>query len=173
MSQVNYESSNYDDVLVSSSKIFTSKNISIVSMEAFQIYALNNELNWLDEVLKIDAYSYYMMNLVDYLIGNTDRHWGNWGFLRDNDTGELIKLHPLMDFNRSFESYDNVDGSICQTTAEYPTHTISQREAAQRAIEKVGLNQISDIDETWFKNKNWLDTFKRRLEILKNQSLLP
>lgn len=36
-------------------------------------------------VARIDSSSgrckiyYYMMNIVDYLVGNTDRHWGNWG----------------------------------------------------------------------------------------------
>ena len=25
-----------------------------------------------------------MMNILDYLVGNTDRHWENWGLLVDN-----------------------------------------------------------------------------------------
>lgn len=31
-----------------------------------------------------------MMNIVDYLIGNTDRHWGNWGFLVNNANNKLF-----------------------------------------------------------------------------------
>ena len=27
-----------------------------------------------------------MMNILDYLVGNTDRHWENWGLLVDNET---------------------------------------------------------------------------------------
>ena len=44
----------------------------MVSMEAFEIYAANHDIHVMDFVLKLDAYSYYMMNLLDYLIGNTD-----------------------------------------------------------------------------------------------------
>ena len=38
-----------------------------------------------ESILKLDAYNYYMMNIIDYLTGNTDRHWGNWGVLVDNE----------------------------------------------------------------------------------------
>ena len=40
-----------------------------------------------------------MMNILDYLVGNTDRHWENWGLLVDNETNRPIRLHDLMDFN--------------------------------------------------------------------------
>ena len=56
-----------------------------------------------------------MMNILDYLIGNTDRHWGNWGLLVDNKTNKPISLHPLMDFNQYFSAYDTLEGANCQT----------------------------------------------------------
>lgn len=37
----------------------------------------------------------------DSLIANDDRHAGNYGFLRDNHTGEYVSLTPLFDNNRS------------------------------------------------------------------------
>lgn len=39
---------------------------------------------------------FWEMFIVDSLIGNTDRHNGNWGFLKDNNTGE-IKFAPIYD----------------------------------------------------------------------------
>ena len=56
-----------------------------------------------------------MINILDYLIGNTDRHWGNRGLLVDNKTNKPISFHPLMDFNQYFSAYDTFEGANCQT----------------------------------------------------------
>ncbi|MBR5163667.1 MAG: hypothetical protein IKW79_06560, partial [Schwartzia sp.] len=37
----------------------------------------------------------------DYLIQNSDRHWGNFGFLRNPDTLEFIGIAPLFDHGNS------------------------------------------------------------------------
>lgn len=97
--QVLYKEGIYKGELVSISNLFTSKEQSIVSKEAFDIYAVNYDIDPIKYILSLDAYSYYMMNILDYLTGNTDRHWGNWGFLIDNQTNTPISLPPLMDFN--------------------------------------------------------------------------
>lgn len=115
-SQVIYEEGIYKGELVSISNIFTSKEYSIISKEAFDIYAVNHDIDPIKYILSLDAYSYYMMNILDYLTGNTDRHWGNWGFLIDNQTNTPISLHPLMDFNQAFTAYDSMEGANCLTT---------------------------------------------------------
>ena len=78
---VAYEPFTFEDKPVSRSRIITSEDASLVSMEAVDVYCVNHELDRDAFVLKKDAYAYHMMNLIDYLVGNTDRHWGNWGFL--------------------------------------------------------------------------------------------
>ena len=50
-------------------------------MEAFEVYLANHNRNIKEYMFSLDRHNYYMMNIVDYLIGNTDRHWGNWGLL--------------------------------------------------------------------------------------------
>ena len=55
----------------------TSKRYAIVSKEVFEIYAVNHGIDAMKYILDLDGYSYYMMNILDYLIGNTDRHWRN------------------------------------------------------------------------------------------------
>ena len=149
-SQVLYQEGVYQEEKVSVSNLITSRKYSIVSREAFEIYAMNEELNPLSYILELDAYGYYMMNLLDYLIGNTDRHWGNWGFLIDNETNKPVSLHPLMDFNQAFQSYETLEGANCQT--EFP-RILTQKEAALEAVEKVGWNQIAEIQEEWFQDR--------------------
>ena len=161
---VPYEEDYFDGVKVSKCKIITSEDRSIVPYEFIDIYCVNREINKLEFVLKKDSYAYYMMNIVDYLIGNTDRHWGNWGFFVDNNTNKLQGLYYLMDFNKSFLSYDNIDGALCQTT----DRKITQREAATEAVKKIGLNQISEIQEEWFSDEKTKDMFMQRLDVLRS-----
>lgn len=163
--QVAYEENWYEDQKVSVSDIMTSSDYSIVSREAFEIYAVNREIDVQEYILQLDAYSYYMMNILDYLVGNTDRHWGNWGFLVDNTTNRTLRLHPLMDFNQSFRAYDTPEGGNCQTVF---SERMSQMEAAVLAVRAVGLNQIKDVDAAWFRGREAeYEMFCTRLEILK------
>ena len=121
----------------------------------------------MDFVLKLDAYSYYMMNLLDYLTGNTDRHWGNWGFLVDNRTNQPVRLFDLMDLNQTFLAYDTPDGANCMTTGN---RKMSQREAAVEAVKNIGLNQKDEIKDEWFKGREKeREMFWCRFGILKEQ----
>ena len=103
VSQVLYEEDYFDGEKVTVSKNMTSKEYSIVSMEAFEIYCQNHNKNTQKYVVSLDKHNYYMMNMVDYLVGNTDRHWGNWGVTVDNSNNKPLRLHKLMDFNQAFQ----------------------------------------------------------------------
>lgn len=162
VNQVEYEESFYDGQKVTVSRIITSPEKSIVPMEYFEVYAANHEINALEYILQLDGYSYYMMNIIDYLIGNTDRHWGNWGVLVDNNTNQPIRLYDLMDFNKAFQAYDTLEGANCLTTNKKQ----SQKEAALAAVKEVGLNRIKDVDPVWFPNDSIREMFQRRLALL-------
>ena len=103
-----------------------------------------------------------MMNIMDYLVGNTDRHWENWGLLVDNETNQPIRLHDLMDFNRAFQQYDTLDGANCLTVGK---RNLSQREAAMEAVQAIGLNQICDVESAVFaRYEEYGAMFSSRLE---------
>lgn len=161
--QVLYEEGYYDRQKVSVSKIITSLEKSMVSMENFEIYAQNQEIDKMEYVLKLDGYSYYMMNILDYLIGNTDRHWGNWGMLVDSKENKPVRLHALMDFNKSFQAYDTLEGANCLTTEK----SQSQKEAAMEAVKQIGLNQLEEIQLQWFDDDERKAMFLARLNLLK------
>ena len=97
------------------------------------------------------------MNILDYLVGNIDRHPENWGFLVDNETNDYISLYPIMDFNQSFGCYDTLEGANCQTV--YPERK-TQREAAIEAVGYIGLPQIKEIDPDIFEDETqWKEMF--------------
>ena len=104
-----------------------------------------------------------MMNIIDYLVGNTDRHRGNWGFWIDNATNLPLKLHPLMDLNKSFLGYENIEGARCLTT-DTP---MNQLDAAMIGVRSVGLNQIREVKREWFDDRSEWEMFSRRLGVLK------
>ena len=86
------------------------------------------------------------MNILVYLIGNTDRHPENRGFLIDNDTNQWFSLYPVMDFNQSFLAYDTIEGVSCKPL--FPA-VVTQKEAAIDAVKHIGLRQINKHSPIW------------------------
>lgn len=167
--QVLYEPSTFEGEPVSVSKIMSTQEHSLATYASYDIYCLNHDWNTLDKILQLDAYGYYMMNILDYLVGNTDRHRENWGLLIDNRTNRPLRLHDLMDFNRAFTRYDTLDGANCLTD-EF--HRMSQKDAAIQAVKKIGLNQRQEIDDSIFEEDTAVrEMFHQRLELLKEKAL--
>ena len=164
--QVRYEAKDYRGEPVSACRLVTSEARSLVNIESVDIYAANRDTTAHSIVMRRDPYGYHMMNIVDYLVGNTDRHWGNWGFWADNATNRLTKLYPLMDFNRAFGAYDTLEGARCQTA---PTLQ-SQMEAALCGVRQIGLNQIAPISDDWFDCADRRAMLHRRLRALQDEA---
>ena len=163
--QVEYRKHFYEGQMVTESDIVSSVKYSLVSKMAFDIYAVNHDLDTLEACKQLDAVAYYGMNILDYLTGNTDRHPENWGFLVDNADNQYISLYPLMDFNQTFYAYDTLEGANCQTVLPIK---MTQREAAVEAVKQIGLRQKKEVDMSLFgEQKAWAEMFAKRLELLK------
>lgn len=163
--QVLYEPGEYNGEPISESGIITDLHRSIVPIRAFEVRCINEDLDYLEEVKKLDAAAYYTMNILDYLTGNTDRHRENWGLWVDNNTNEPISLHPLMDFNQCFGAYDTLDGANCLTVG---SRRLSQRQAAIEAVRAIGLPQCREVDLSIFGDHTAeAEMFSRRLAELK------
>ncbi len=163
---VGYRLRDYQGEAVTECDIITGLDYSIVAMDDFEIYCVNNDINLHEYVKKLDAENYYLMNIIDYLAGNTDRHMGNWGFLINNKTNKPIKLYPLMDFNKSFEAYDTLEGGRCLTVKGIK----NQKEAAIEAVGMLGgLNLLKPIPKDLFLKygmKKEFDGFRARYNLL-------
>jgi hypothetical protein len=167
VSQVLYEEDYFDGEKVTVSKNITSREYSIASMEAFEIYLLNHNRDIRKYILRLDRHNYYMMNVIDYLVGNTDRHWGNWGVLVKNKNNKPVSLHKLMDFNQAFHAYDCLEGANCQTV--FGKH-MTQKEAAIEAVKRNGLHQIAPVQESYFHElPEYFEMFTKRLHLLKDK----
>lgn len=162
---VNYTLGMYEKKLVSKCKIITSKEYSLLNAFDLNMYCLNNDIDIYDYILKLDKYNYHMMNILDYLIGNNDRHPNNWGVLVNNKNNQIIRLYSLMDFNKSFKNYNSLTGSKCLTVKE----NMSQMESAIRSAKVIGLNLKKSIPRNIFKdNVTKGNMFFKRLNKIKS-----
>ena len=141
---LNYEKAVYDESDVAVSKCFTSKDIGYVTAgDMIQNYDINT-----------NCYEYDMMNLCDYLVGNSDRHQDNWGYIY-NDTREIIGFAPIFDFNHAFEASEL---SYC-LPEQLIGRNVLMIDIARQIIKKysIDLAAVSEIDEyTEFVNKRIL-----------------
>jgi hypothetical protein len=79
------------------------------------------------------------MLALDYLINNEDRHWGNFGFVRDANTLEWIKFAPLFD-----------SGTSLWCSEPLPTIGQTMFSAPFRGSHEEQIALVGDLD--------WLDT---------------
>ena len=100
---------------VSSCRIFTSPDRGYVPASACLRFMGVDE--WMLDEMGIDApdaqdaigsamgrTAYEDMMLFDSLIGNADRHMGNYGMLFDTNTGQILRMAPVFDNGMSFMS---------------------------------------------------------------------
>lgn len=162
---VQYKIDTYEKKLVSKCDIITSKEYSLLNAFDLNIYCMNHDIDFYEYILKLDKYNYHMMNIIDYLIGNNDRHPNNWGVLIDNKTNKILRLYSLMDFNKSFKNYNNLKGGKCLTTKE----SMSQMDAAVEAVKIIGINLNKSTTFRYFNyNKAKSRIFFKRLNQIRH-----
>jgi len=127
---------------------------------------------------------YFIQLILDYLIANTDRHVGNWGFIYDRNTG-LVRVCPIFDNgsslgvsirlnkNTSLEMIDDIltnypviNGKKIKTDSilnkELPVSFYKTRDILKN---KIDLNNCLNIFNEILNVK---DIPKERIEICKN-----
>lgn len=105
---VSYDLEEFKGTIASTCPLFTSKDIGFVPIGYFIKGESIGEVNeLLKELSKENAQIYrdfQNMILLDAIIYNTDRHFGNFGFLVDNKTMRIKGLAPIFDNGESLFS---------------------------------------------------------------------
>ncbi|MBQ8698037.1 MAG: hypothetical protein IJ521_03450, partial [Schwartzia sp.] len=112
---------------------------------------------------KLDSENYYKTLVVDYLVSNSDRHMGNWGFYMDNYTGELTGLHPLFDHNGAFDAKRMLypDGGDSYMMMKY-----NMRFCAELGMKHCNFEIDPYIPENVFLNREHLKAFQDKAKRL-------
>ena len=129
---VPYISAYWQNNPITMCKCFTNKDIGFVTAEA---YGYNNNIDCLtDNFLE----KFWQLTLSEYLIGNSDLHGRNWGFLIKD--GDVVDMAPLFDFDHAFEldySDDKLESKVWRTLG---TKKLLKWSAAH-ACQMLGLKQ--------------------------------
>lgn len=91
-----------EGVFCSKCECMSDDRYSIIDASDFRYYCEECGMDAIEQMYKIDADTMYKMGIVDYLIANSDRHLGNFGFYYNSEDMQLISCHPLFDHNNAF-----------------------------------------------------------------------
>ncbi len=103
-----------------------------------------------DEFTDIDILNTFSIHgfdmlALDAIVGNGDRHAGNFGFMRDTNTGDYISMAPLYDFDHAKDSIKCPDRLL--------KDILSHKEYHLRLSNIARVIYNNTIDET-FKNRS-------------------
>ena len=93
----------YNEKPVCKCKNFTSDEVEFIpASEIAKIYNNKKEdilwyMNFIDTKVKEGYNKISNMLLIDFVLGNEDRHWGNFGILRNINTLEFVDTAPIFD----------------------------------------------------------------------------
>lgn len=100
---VSYNLVEFHNQIVSACPIFTNENEGYVPMyqclqTKIPMQIARDKQALIQEILKVyDKQSFQDMMVFDALIGNIDRHLGNFGMIIDNNTNTLLRPAPIFD----------------------------------------------------------------------------
>lgn len=95
---VHYDLANWKDILASTCKLFTDIDTSYIAIGYILEDSTIEDCLLYYKKLGNDFYNELCSMLVfDALIYNEDRHFGNFGVLRDNHSGKIIRPAPIFD----------------------------------------------------------------------------
>lgn len=153
---VQYEYHEFENTPTCRCRNIASNDYSLITAEAVQSWCRHNDMDFIKFVTEIDPNGYYKMLVADYLIDNPDRHLKNWGFFQDNQTGHLIRLHPLFDHNYAFDKSSTGD------TMSKIDHHKTLEEMAEHAIHHCSIQWQKSVSKKIFPDRHMYDAFMQR-----------
>ena len=108
---VKYEMSKWNDIECVRSKLFTSEQFGYLTMTEYLNKELGSKTKWrYNDICKIIPKGCISelndLMVFDFIIENKDRHFSNFGFLVNNDTGEIKELAPIFDNGYSLLNFE-------------------------------------------------------------------
>ncbi len=115
---VHYDLENWKDILASKCRLFTDINTSFISIgRIVKGGGIQACLDFYESIGREAAEELKSMLVFDAVIYNEDRHFGNFGILRDNHSGKILGPAPIFDNGLSLFNYAMPDD--IQNLAEY------------------------------------------------------
>ena len=101
VNHVKYEERKQEGILFAVSECVSNERLSHISAQSVRDWCRHTETDFLRYVEERFPEDFHRMIFTDYILANTDRHFGNWWFQADADANRIIGLGALMDHNQA------------------------------------------------------------------------
>ncbi|HPZ00525.1 MAG TPA: XRE family transcriptional regulator, partial [Clostridiales bacterium] len=170
---VRYDLENWKGTLASKCKLFTDINTSFVPIgRILKKPGLKECLDYYKALGPAFYEALCSMLVFDSLIYNEDRHFGNFGILRDNHTGQITAPAPIFDNGLSLFNYGMPEDF--KNLAEYAKtrsnpYRISYEELCAEIMGKVQKRQLRKVVGFRFRRHPSLNLPEERLGAMEKQ----
>ena len=152
-SRVTYNLELYHSKVVSKCKLFTNEQYGYKPASVYNLMG-KTIVQLLDEFDKFEsAYLFREMIIADAVTINQDRHFGNFGFLVNNDTFERETMAPVFDFNLAmfpyadwYEGFSDMDDWISKRGPQIGPDYYSTAQALMTPAIRSELINLKDLE---------------------------
>ena len=147
LNAVSYELENWKGILASKCKLFTDINTAFIPIGyLIESGGLPACLDYYKQLGREALEQVHSMLVFDAVIYNEDRHYGNFGVLRDNHSGKVLGPAPIFDNGLSLFNFA-MDNDLAELDAYAKTRTTPYNGVSYEAIcaEVMGLRQREQL----------------------------
>ena len=169
LNAVHYDLENWKGILASKCKLFNSIDVSYVPIwRVIPDITIKKAIDFYDDLGPEFGEQIRSMLMFDALIYNEDRHFGNFGLLRDNKTGKFISPAPMFDHGHSLfsqaspEKFENLDAYSKTLTTPYDGLTFDR--IAVGVMGKTQIAQLRKLMNFTFRRHPSLNLDENRLQ---------
>lgn len=153
-----YRAESRDGKIFSVCRCFTNDAFSLVKATEIKDWCIHTGQDFAKFAEQYTEFS--DMVIADYVLGNTDRHMDNWGFLIDNRTNTIASMAPLYDLNQALLG-DRLNTRRYFDELIYEPTGLTFAESAEAYCEKSHLcfDEVSlpkEADERWESVKEFI-----------------
>lgn len=170
---IEYDLENWKGILASKCRLFTDINTAFVPISRLiKDRTLKNALDYYTELGKEFYDELCSMLVFDAVIYNEDRHFGNFGVLRDNHTGKIIKPAPIFDNGLSlfnFAMADDLENLSEYAKTRTPPYGVSFDEVCKAVMGSKQKSQLRKLLNFSFTRHPSINLPKERLTAIEAQ----
>ena len=172
---VSYDLERWKGILASKCKLFTDIDTAFVPVgRLVRSGGLQACLDYYTDLGEDFTETVHSMFVFDAVIYNEDRHFGNFGVLRDNHSGALIAPAPLFDHGLSLFNYampDDIDNLDEYAKTRFPAQgDISFERICSEVMGKIQAQQIRRLIGFKFKRHPSINWPEERLEAIEKHT---
>lgn len=170
---VEYDLENWKGILASKCRLFTDINTAFVPISRLiKDRTLKNALDYYAGLGKPFYDDLCSMLVFDAVIYNEDRHFGNFGILRDNHTGKIIKPAPIFDNGLSlfnFAMADDLENLSEYAKTRTPPYGVTFDEVCKAVIGSKQKSQLRKLLNFTFTRHPSINLPEERLTAIETQ----